>query len=688
MINSFLRKLLLPLLLCLLIIFFRHGGLLQQYELRLIDYFFQWKPSEIIDDRIVMVGITEADIEKLQVNRLSDLYLYNLIGKIESGNPVAVGLDIFRDHPVPPSYQELQKLQKQGKEIFSNSSEPPGHKEFLSLFKKYSNLFGIGIFQGEPNDPDFALITPPEISKHQITGGGTPIDDDYVKRRSYLWDTVKDGGIYNLAFALSEKYLQFKGFEWKPYQEKIWANHKTILKKLGFKEKFFGEPGLVYYNQGKEIIFRYFSSWDGPYAGTSDGGFQIINNWRKANFEFHSISEVMEGKVPASIFHDRVVLIGSYAPSLKDMLPTPINVELRRMHGIEIFAQTISQILSAVLDDRPLVRPWSEPWISVWILSFGLSIYFAIVNLKRRHWWLGIALILSLTIILLIWSYISFLRGVWISTVPSILTLWILGISALIYKYENGRKKDYLKIKTSLSKQQIYKELAIFSRQNTTSLVGALQYLYNYSDLTRKAEAQLLNQYQDINDSALRIRLTIQLNAITVPLVKHKEKIDQICLFLTRILPEAKNLLPLNNELVDTKIVQAVTYFHNTLEIISNVLMSDYGIAVNQVVVVRVSGLLYLSNDSCSYLTLTVFRILNDIIFYFYEMEVIEFSIIIYGSQKDDVYEIIIESLQQYQAKDLVIVLCGEESKKWGAEIMYDERKWKITFPNYESIKI
>jgi hypothetical protein len=69
-------------------------------------------------------------------------------------------------------------------------------------------------------------------------------------------------------------------------------------------------------------------------------------------------------------------------------------------------------------------------------------------------------------------------------------------------------------------------------------------------------------------------------------------------------------------------------------------------------------------------------------------MEVIEFSIIIYGSQKDDVYEIIIESLQQYQAKDLVIVLCGEESKKWGAEIMYDERKWKITFPNYESIKI
>jgi CHASE2 domain-containing sensor protein len=125
----------------------------------------------------------------------------------------------------------------------------------------------------------------------------------------------------------------------------------------------------------------------------------------------------MEGKVPASIFQDRVVLIGSYAPSLKDMLPTPINVELRRMHGIEIFAQTISQILSSVLDDRPLVRPWSEPWISIWILSFGLSIYFAIVNLKRRHWWLGIALILSLTIILLIWSYISFLRGLFLSKI-------------------------------------------------------------------------------------------------------------------------------------------------------------------------------------------------------------------------------------------------------------------------------
>jgi len=90
-INSFLRKLLLPLLLCLLIIFFRHGGLLQQYELRLIDYFFQWKPSETIDDRIVMVGITEADIEKLQVNRLSDLYLYNCKRSGEGGRMRVLG---------------------------------------------------------------------------------------------------------------------------------------------------------------------------------------------------------------------------------------------------------------------------------------------------------------------------------------------------------------------------------------------------------------------------------------------------------------------------------------------------------------------------------------------------------------------------------------------------------------------
>lgn len=47
-----------------LVLLSRWLGLLQPLEIAVLDQFFQVRPQEAIDDRIVIVEVTEADIQK------------------------------------------------------------------------------------------------------------------------------------------------------------------------------------------------------------------------------------------------------------------------------------------------------------------------------------------------------------------------------------------------------------------------------------------------------------------------------------------------------------------------------------------------------------------------------------------------------------------------------------------------
>jgi len=69
-----------------------------------------------------------------------------------------------------------------------------------------------------------------------------------------------------------------------------------------------------------------------------------------------SITDVMNSKIPAERFRDRIVLIGSVAENLKDFFLTPYSsastLSLDKMAGVEIQATSTSHILNAALDGR------------------------------------------------------------------------------------------------------------------------------------------------------------------------------------------------------------------------------------------------------------------------------------------------------------------------------------------------
>jgi CHASE2 domain-containing sensor protein len=113
-----------------LVIGLRHMGMLEAIELGAFDQMMRWRPSKPPDERLLVVAITEKDIQKIQEATLSDQNLNRLLEKLEEYQPLAIGLDIFRDVPVGNGRADLLKRLRQSDRIItvckSGSADNPG----------------------------------------------------------------------------------------------------------------------------------------------------------------------------------------------------------------------------------------------------------------------------------------------------------------------------------------------------------------------------------------------------------------------------------------------------------------------------------------------------------------------------------------------------------------------------------
>jgi adenylate cyclase len=82
-----------------IVILLRLLSVLQPIEWSALDQFLRWRPEERPDDRIVIVGIDETDINRLNQWPATDAELADLLVVIRDQEPAAIGLDIVRDRP-------------------------------------------------------------------------------------------------------------------------------------------------------------------------------------------------------------------------------------------------------------------------------------------------------------------------------------------------------------------------------------------------------------------------------------------------------------------------------------------------------------------------------------------------------------------------------------------------------------
>ncbi len=370
----------------------RLTGILQAWEWNLLDHFFLWRLTDIQEPRIVVVTISEADINHVGQWPIPDGILATAINNIKAHQPNAIGLDIFRDLPVAPGTQDL-----------------------IKLFGSTPNIYVVEKVIGESVPP------PLTINKQQVGFADQILDSDGKIRRGLLSVVGKDKQMrFSLGTKLALHYLQSQDINLQPLD-----NNRYRLGKATF-ERFNGN--------------------NGGYVQADAGGYQILLNYwgTEANFKQYSLTEVLNNKIATEDIKDRLILIGSRAESIKDFVYTPYSNSNgwfrspQRMAGVFIQANIASQILSATLDNRPLLytkNKFSEFFL---ILLWGLV---GSLTSWRFRTYFKIAIYIFLTAILLtIICYIKFLLGWWLPFVPSLLALIITTTTFIVIKDKQREK--------------------------------------------------------------------------------------------------------------------------------------------------------------------------------------------------------------------------------------------------------
>jgi len=379
-----------------LIILLRLAGFLQFWEWAVFDLYMRLPPTESADNRIVIVGIDEADVQNLENANISDEIYAKLLNKLKAQQPRAIGLDIYREFPVEPGYEQL-----------------------VEVFESTPYLVGIQKVAGEPGRD---TVAPPPALKAlgQVGANDLVFDADNKVRRGFLDLNTPDGEkVYSFSLYLALLYLDAVGIS----VETIEGDRFSLGK----------------------AIFAPLEANDGSYVRTDARGYQILLNYRGPNRHFQtvSMSEVLEDKLPPDWGRDRIILIGKVGVSFNDAVFTPYSGSLLGlsvpMSGVEVHANLTSQILSAAVDDRPLIQTWSESWEWLWIFFWSgvgatLTWKFRYLGKKKKSSTLktGASLILA-GAALLSCTYGAFLQGWWIPIVPAFLALGGSAIAVTSY---------------------------------------------------------------------------------------------------------------------------------------------------------------------------------------------------------------------------------------------------------------
>ena len=363
------------------------------------------------DPRLLVVAITEQDIQNLGQWPIPDGKMAELITKLEKHQPRVIGLDIYRDLPVPP-----------------------GHDRLVKYLEKSDRLIAICKLS-EPNSPGVA--PPKALPLQQIGFSDLVIDRDGVIRRALLFATKQKGKcttFSSFSYQLASKYLALKGIE---------SFKATPEGTLGFRSS----KTAAKTTKIKPVLFPRLDSNAGGYQGTDVAGYQILLKYHSAEnvAQQVTLTDVLKDRVTGKLIRDRIVLIGAVAASIDDAFYTPYSatqIQQHKMPGVVVHAQIASQIISAVLDNRTL--PWYWPnWAeALWI--WGWAIIGGVVAWKLRHpLVLGISGIFAFGVLSSVcygfWLYLG-----WVPLVPAALSMVTTGATVVViaaYRMQQEREK-------------------------------------------------------------------------------------------------------------------------------------------------------------------------------------------------------------------------------------------------------
>lgn len=371
----------------MLVIVAQRQGEWQALELRAFDRMLLARGAAAADDRIVIIGETEDDIRHYG-HPLSDQVMADALDTLEQAGARVIGVDKYRDRPVAPGSERLEQVLQQHQNIVW--------------------IFFVGKSLGDSVQVPRILAGNPERS-----GFNDIVEDaDGVVRRGLLFMDVDQQSYYAFPLLLSLHYLA---------GEHIFAQSDA--------------RGFVSLNG---ISLSPIDSEFGGYRQVDARGYQIMLEYPRLphTFSSFSLSQLLQGDIPATALRGKVVLLGATASSLLDnrLLPN----QLQRS-GVEYHGHVVSQLLDSALQHKPPLRSLSDTSEQIGLLVTCLM--GAFTGFWRGSLWrLSLLLMIESTALVLL-SLGALALGWWLPVVAPLLA-WLAALAVSVLYFANLERTE------------------------------------------------------------------------------------------------------------------------------------------------------------------------------------------------------------------------------------------------------
>ncbi|MEB3231505.1 MAG: TIR domain-containing protein, partial [Leptolyngbyaceae bacterium] len=382
--------------------------------LNLYDAMLRSRPSEPLDERILLVTVNEDAgswlREQLKAKRyqpsigtIPDAALSDALDVLLAYQPRVIGLDFYRDFEAEPALAEH--------------------------LRQSENLIGLC-----KADVDGQGVSPPPELPLERVGLNDLLDDGSQSiRRQYLMqspDPVFCNTRESFSLKLAQRYLEGEGIRFEsPLYE--------------------GADGLIRYRTNGmkvgTVTVPQLRLGRGP--GSRDPanlrGYQTLLNFRTYQGKVRkfapqvTLAEVLTGQVQPEQVRDRVVVI--LYTDTTDRNADIWNTPYGEVPGGVLQAQMVSQLVSAALDNRPLLRWWPVWGEGLWILLWAIAGGFALWPFQSFRNVVGMA-IAALLILYGTCSLILIGAALWVPIVPAAIALILTGsrVVYLNHRLRNG----------------------------------------------------------------------------------------------------------------------------------------------------------------------------------------------------------------------------------------------------------
>lgn len=378
----------------LAIVGLRGTGSFESLELAAYDSYIRLQPRVSGPGSCaVLIEINEHDIQNQAGWPLTDATVAKMLEMLTQYHPRAIGLDLYRDTPVPPGTKELERVLTK-------------HRHIITTMK-----FGGAERTGIP--PPSVLRDTDQVGFNDII-----VDPGGIVRRGLLFLDDGKNIFFSFALRLALLFLRTEGIT--PQPDAVNPEHMRL---------------------GQTTI-RPFGPNDGGYIRADARGYQFLLDFRKSrrSFPTYSLSTLLASQINPEVVRDKIVLIGTRTESVKDFFFTPFSRGLhsdQQISGVELHAHIINQLLVSALESSSAMRTvsdWQEwGWILLWSLMGG-----AMGAVVRSPWRFSLFALGGL-FILAVATYATFWLGWWIPLVPPAIA-WSASV-AVVTAYMSNRER-------------------------------------------------------------------------------------------------------------------------------------------------------------------------------------------------------------------------------------------------------